>query len=380
MKKLTILGSTGSIGVQALSVAENLGWQISSIAAGGKNIELLENQARRFKPEFVAVYSESAAKDLKTRLADTDISVGGGKEAIIKACSYPCDILLNAIVGIAGLLPTMAAIDAGHNIALANKETLVTGGEIVMRHAKDKNVKILPVDSEHSAIFQSLECSDDKTCKKIILTASGGPFFGKKRTELENITPKQALKHPNWSMGPKITIDSATLMNKGLEVIEAVHLFNVPADNIEVVVHKQSILHSAVEFEDGAVIGQLGTPDMAIPIQYALTYPKRVRSTAKPLSLCDIGSLTFERPDIETFTCLGTCINAIKAKGLAPAMANGANEKAVELFLKGRITFLQIGELVQKVTDMAPKNSALNIESILEADKYARECVEGCIL
>lgn len=373
MKKISVLGSTGSIGVQTLDVARKHGFDIVALAAGGRNTELLEKQAREFSPKLVCVFDETKANELKIKLADTNILVLGGKESVIEAASIECDIVLNAIVGIAGLRPTMAAIESKRNVALANKESLVTGGNLVMAAAKENGVKIHPVDSEHSAIFQSLQGAPEKTPFKILLTASGGPFFGKTRKELQNITPADALKHPNWSMGQKITIDSATLMNKGLEVIEAVHLFGVNPKDIEVLVHRQSILHSAVEFADGAVVGQLGTPDMAIPIQYALTYPERLESPAEKLSLSKIGTLTFEKPDMETFVCLPTCINAITKGGLYPAIANGANEMAVELFLKGKIKFLQIGDLVSKVTDLGINKPKYTLEDIFEADKFARE-------
>ncbi|MBE6761961.1 MAG: 1-deoxy-D-xylulose-5-phosphate reductoisomerase [Ruminococcaceae bacterium] len=375
MEKITILGSTGSIGTQALNVAEKMGLGISALAAGGRNIALLENQARKWKPEYLAVMDEAAAKDLKIKLADTSVKVEGGADAVNFAATCNSDMVLNSIVGIAGLNPTLTAIEAGKNIALANKETLVTGGDIVMSRAKEKGVSIFPVDSEHSAIFQSLMGVPKGNIYKILLTASGGPFFGKTRDELKNITPADALKHPNWDMGQKITIDSATLMNKGLEVIEAVHLFSVSADNIEVLVHRQSILHSAVELEDGAVIGQLGTPDMAIPIQFALTYPNRMPSPAPRLSLTDIGTLTFEKPDLDTFTCLATCISAIKRGGLYPTAANGANEMAVELFLKGKISFLNIGEFVARATDECKNKQNFTVEDVFEADRLAREAV-----
>lgn len=375
MKKITILGSTGSIGVQALQVTENLNLEIKALAAGGKNLKALEEQARKYKPEFIAVMDKKAAADLKISLADTDIKVFGGADAVISAAEIPVDTVLNAIVGIAGLRPTLAAIEAGNDIALANKETLVTGGDIVKARAKAKGTNILPVDSEHSAVFQSLMGVPKGTDFKILLTASGGPFFGKSKDELKNITPKQALNHPNWSMGSKITIDSATLMNKGLEVIEAVHLFDVLPSKIEVLVHRQSIVHSAVELADGAVIAQLGTPDMAIPIQFALTYPNRLKSPAKRLSLSDIGTLTFEKPDTKTFVCLEVCIDAIKKGGLFPAVANGANEKAVELFLNNKIPFLSIGELVQTVTNMAPTKKNITVDDVFEADAFARETV-----
>lgn len=375
MKKLTILGSTGSIGTQALNVAEKLGIEITALAAGGRNIDLLETQARRWTPEILAVQDEKSAKELKARLKDTSVKVLGGSEAIVYAAQIKTDVVLNAIVGIAGLKPTLAAIEAGYDIALANKETLVTGGDLVISAAKKKGVKILPVDSEHSAIFQSLMGVPKGNPYKILLTASGGPFFGKTRNQLKNITPADALKHPNWDMGQKITIDSATLMNKGLEVIEAVHLFGVAPENIEVLVHRQSILHSAVELEDGAVIGQLGTPDMAIPIQFALTYPNRLPSPAPKLSLTDIGKLTFEKPDTDTFLCLSTCISAIKKGGLYPTAANGANEMAVELFLKGKISFLEIGEFVAKATDNATNIKNFTVEDVFEADRQTREAV-----
>lgn len=379
MKTISVLGSTGSIGVQTLEVAERQGFKISALAAGGGNISLLEAQARKFCPKTVAVFSEQKAEELKIRLADTPVKVYGGENAVIAAAESDSDIVLNAIVGIAGLKPTMAAIEAGRDIALANKETLVAGGHLVTAAAKKKGIKIYPVDSEHSAIFQSLQGHNENNRFKIILTASGGPFFGKTRKDLENITPADALRHPNWNMGQKITIDSATLMNKGLEVIEAVHLFGVSANDIEVVVHRQSILHSAVEFDDGAVVGQMGTPDMAIPIQYALTYPNRVVSSAGRLSLTEIGALTFEKPDSDTFVCLPTCIEAINKGGLFPAAANGANEKAVELFLKAKIGFLQIGDLVREVTNSFDFLEDYSIEDVFYADALARERVLSLI-
>lgn len=375
MKKLTILGSTGSIGTQALRVAEMQGFEITALAAGGRNVDLLEQQARKWQPKLLAVLDIAAAVELKLRLADTNVRVASGMDAVLEAAQMDTDIVLNAIVGIAGLKPTLAAIEAGHDIALANKETLVTGGELVISAAKAKGVSILPVDSEHSAIFQSLMGVPKGNDYRILLTASGGPFYGKTRDELKNITPADALKHPNWDMGQKITIDSATLMNKGLEVIEAVHLFGVSVDKIEVLVHRQSILHSAIELEDGAVIGQLGTPDMAIPIQFALTYPNRYKSPAPKLSLADIGTLTFSKPDTHTFTCLKTCMNAIRRGGLHPAAANGANEKAVELFLKEKISFLQIGEFVERATEEAVNKAQFTVDDVFETDRIAREAV-----
>ena len=375
MKKLIILGSTGSIGTQSLEVAEISGYKVTALAAGS-NIELLEKQARKFKPLSVAVFNETAAKDLKIKLSDTDIKVLSGVEGVCEIAQGEGDTVLNSIVGIAGLRPTLAAIDAKKNIALANKETLVTGGEIVNRKALEKGVKILPVDSEHSAIFQSLQGAPEKSLKKILLTASGGPFFGKTRKDLENVTVKEALNHPNWSMGAKITIDSATLMNKGLEVIEAAHLFGITADNIEVLVHRQSILHSAVELSDGAVIGQLGTPDMRLPIQYALTYPERSDYSFESLDLFKVGTLTFQKPDLETFRCLKLCIKAINQGGLAPTAVNGANEEAVRLFLEGKCKFLQIADLVEKALLSVENKKDFTLEDILETDRLARQLVK----
>ena len=375
MKKLIILGSTGSIGTQSLEVAERSGYKVTALAAGS-NIELLEKQARKFKPSSVAVFNENAAKELTIKLADTDIKVLCGVEGVCEIAQGEGDIVLNSIVGIAGLRPTLAAIEAGKTIALANKETLVTGGEIVNRKAREKGVKILPVDSEHSAIFQSLQGAPENSLKKILLTASGGPFFGKTRKDLENVTVKEALNHPNWSMGAKITIDSATLMNKGLEVIEAVHLFGLPAKDIEVLVHRQSILHSAVELSDGAVIGQLGTPDMRLPIQYALTYPERCDYAFEKLDLFKVGTLTFQKPDLETFRCLKLCTEAINQGGLAPTAVNGANEEAVRLFLEGKCKFLQIADLVEKALLSVDNKKEFTLEDILETDRMARQLVK----
>ena len=376
MKRLIILGSTGSIGVQALEVAERNGYKVTALAAG-KNTELLEKQARKFKPDIVAVSEKQAASDLKIRLKDTDIKVLVGEEGVCAAAQYEGDIVLNAIVGIAGLRPTLAAIDANKTIALANKETLVAGGEIVNRRLKETGVKLLPVDSEHSAIFQSLQGAPKGSLKKILLTASGGPFYGKTKKELESVTVKDALNHPNWSMGAKITVDSATLMNKGLEVIEAVRLFDVAPDNIEVLVHRQSIVHSGIELSDGAVIAQLGTPDMRLPIQYALTYPKRADFAFEHLSLTDIGTLTFEKPDTETFRCLPLCIEAVKRGGLAPAAVNGANEEAVALFLSGKIKFLQIAEMAEKALNSVNNKKEYTLEDVFEADQAARELIRN---
>lgn len=378
MKELVILGSTGSIGTQAVEVALREGYRVKGLTAQS-NVDIIEKQARQLKPLYVALANEKAAAELKVKLADTDIKVLSGGEGVCAVAESDADIVLNSIVGIAGLLPTLRAIKAGHDIALANKETLVTGGDIVNREAKKMGVKILPVDSEHSAIFQSLQGAPEKSIKKILLTASGGPFYGKKTADLENVTVKEALRHPNWSMGAKITIDSATLMNKGLEVIEAVHLFGVDPDDIEVVVHRQSILHSGVELTDGALIAQLGTPDMRLPIQYALTYPERSANAFERLSLTQIGTLTFEKPDCDTFRCLPVCIEAIKRGGLYPTAANGANEEAVRLFLEGKIKFLKIAELVEKAMLSADNKNDFTVEDILAADMAARRCVTESI-
>ena len=374
MKKLIILGSTGSIGTQSLEVAKKEGYEIVALAAGS-NIKLLEQQAREFKPKFVAVGNTALAEELKIKLNDTNIKVLSGSNGICEVARLSADVVINAIVGIAGLRPTLAAIEAKNTIALANKETLVTGGELVNKALKENNVKLLPVDSEHSAIFQSLQGVPSGSVSKIFLTASGGPFYGKKKAELVNVTRAEALKHPNWSMGAKITIDSATLMNKGLEVIEAVHLFHVKPDDIEVLVHRQSILHSAVELSDGAVIAQLGTPDMKLPIQYAITYPERAGLCGERLSLTDIGTLTFEKPDYETFRCLPLCIDAIKQGGLKPVAANGANEAAVKLFLEDKIKFLQIAELVEMAISAQKKVDTFTVEDVFEADRAARALV-----
>ncbi|MDY4191050.1 MAG: 1-deoxy-D-xylulose-5-phosphate reductoisomerase, partial [Oscillospiraceae bacterium] len=349
VKQLSLLGSTGSIGTQSLNVCRHLDIRVVALTAH-KNAALMEQQIREFHPKVAVMTDRDAYGTLKVSVADTDTKVLFGMEGLCEAAALPqADTVLNSVVGMVGLRPTLAAIEAGKDLALANKETLVTGGSLVMRRAEEKGVKILPVDSEHSAIFQCLQGNDKREqLHKIILTASGGPFFGKTRQELEQVTVEQALCHPNWSMGAKITVDSATLMNKGLEVIEAVWLFGKPAEDIEIVVHRESVIHSAVEYADGSVIAQMGVPDMQIPIQYALTWPDRLPSTVKPLSLTDYGKLTFYKPDLETFTCLRTCLAAIRQGGLRPCAANGANEKAVELFLQGKLRFLQIGEIVEE--------------------------------
>ncbi len=375
MKTISILGSTGSIGTQALTVARAGDYRVCALAAGS-NITLLEQQAREFSPALVAVMDENAAADLKTRLADTDIRVVSGSDGVCEAASHAdADIVLNAIVGIAGLRPTLSAIGAKKTLALANKESLVTGGCLVTDAAKRYGVDILPVDSEHSAIFQCLQGVPKGALGKILLTASGGPFYGYSREQLKNVTVEDALKHPSWSMGRKITVDSATLMNKGFEVIEAVHLFSVPAEDIEVLIHRQSIVHSAVELSDGAVIAQLGMPSMCLPIQYALTYPDRSPCPCERLSLADIGTLTFDRPDRETFECLDLCIKASREGGLKAAAVNGANEAAVARFLNGEIGFLDIPRLVRAAYEAQKKVESFKIDDVFDADKAAREIV-----
>ena len=374
MKKVTILGSTGSIGTQAITVCETGGFPVVGLAAL-RNEGLLEEQTRRCRPKMVCIFDESRYSSFKSRVADLDVQVVTGIDGLCAlAALEDADLTLNAVSGMIGLRPTLAAIEAGKDVALANKETLVTGGELVMKAARDRGVRILPVDSEHSAIFQSLEGYRHCRVNKILLTASGGPFFGKTREELRQVTPETALRHPNWSMGAKITIDSATLMNKGLEVIEAVHLFGVRPEQVEVVVHRESVIHSLVEFEDYAVISQLGVPDMKIPIQYALTYPDRMPCPTKRLRLTDYGTLTFFDPDPDTFVCLSAAFQAIRRGGLYPTLVNCANEALVPLFLQGKVSFLQIGELVQEALSL--KNDApVTVENILEAERQAREFV-----
>ncbi len=376
LKNIVVLGSTGSIGVQALDVIGKCNMNVLAISAN-RSIDLLEKQIRKYTPQYVAVADESAAAELKLRTKDLDYTLLTGVDGVCFCASLEAaDVVLNAIVGIAGLRPTLACIEAGNTLALANKESLVTGGELVMSKAAQKGVKILPVDSEHSAIFQCLNAAPaERKLHKIILTASGGPFFGKTKDMLADVTVEQALKHPNWSMGAKITIDSASMMNKGLEVIEAVHLFDVSADDIEVVVHRESLLHSAVEFCDGSVIAQIGVHDMRVPIQYALTYPDRFTAPCERLSITDAGKMTFSKPDTETFKCLAVAIDAIRQGGCKPIAANGANEQAVELFLKGKIKFLQIGDLVQLATEAQSVSAVTSLDDIVNADKSAREFV-----
>lgn len=375
MKNISILGSTGSIGTQALEIVREKHFKVSALTAH-RNIKLLENQARELTPSLVCIYDEKQYKPLKERLKDTNIKVLCGMEGLCAAATVnEADIVLTSVVGMIGLQPTIAAINAGKDIALANKETLVTGGKLVKELARKKGVSIIPVDSEHSAIFQSLQGSHNNLIHKIILTASGGPFFGKKQNELQNINVSQALNHPNWQMGAKITIDSATLMNKGLELIEAVWLFDCNPADVEIVVHRESVLHSAIEFEDYSVIGQMGVPNMKIPIQYALTYPKRLPCAVKPLNLIDYGKLTFAEPDRETFLCLKAAEEAIKRGGLYPTIINGANEQAVALFLDGKISFLEIGEFVSASMCINGDVHEYTIEDIIRYDQLARQYV-----
>lgn len=376
---ISILGSTGSIGTQTLEIVrDNPGIRVRALAAN-RNIRLLEAQAREFLPELVSVTDTAAAQELKIKLADTGIKVTAGKDGLIDAAQAPgADTVVTAVVGISGLEPTIAAIRAGKNIALANKETLVTGGHIVTRLAQENNVKLLPVDSEHSAIFQSLQgIKRHGEIKKILLTASGGPFFGKKRAELAGITPAQALKHPNWNMGAKVTIDSSTLVNKGLEVMEAHWLFGVDVDNIEVLVHRQSVVHSMVEFCDNAVIAQLGAPDMRLPIQYAITYPYRMPMHDNELDFAKYPELTFARPDTQTFFALELAYRAGRSGGILPTVFNSADEAAVELFLKGEIGYLDIADRIAAAMDKAPVCSEPDVDEIFEADSFAREFVKN---
>lgn len=380
-RTLSILGSTGSIGRQTLDVAQVCGHQVAALTVN-RSVELAEQQARQFQPQLVVAVDESAAQDLKQRLADTSIRVVGGREGLMEAATLPqADTVVTAVVGIAGLEPTLAAIDQGKRIALANKETLVCAGDLVMRRAEEKGAEIVPVDSEHSAIFQCLQgCKDRGEVKRLIITASGGPFFGKTREELEHVTRAQALRHPNWAMGAKITIDSATLMNKGLEFIEAMRLYHMPPQQIQVVVHRESIIHSLVEFHDGAILAQLGTADMRVPIQYALTWPERTPGPATPLDLLTCPPLTFAKPDPDTFRCLGLALECAQKGGTSTAILNGANEVAVELFLEEKISFLDIARLVEGALERVASKPADTLEDVLEADRAARQAVRDLLI
>ncbi len=375
-KTISILGSTGSIGRQTLDVVDGLGIQVAALAAHS-GVARLEEQCRRFRPKLAVLADETAAADLKVRLAGTETKVLGGADALCEAATLPeADTVLSSVVGMAGLKPTLAAIRERKRIALANKETLVCAGELVMTEAARYGAELLPVDSEHSAIFQCLMGVRDRAqVRRLILTASGGPFFGMKTEDLRKVTRVEALRHPNWTMGPKITVDCATLMNKGLEVIEAMRLYSLPLEQVDVVVHRQSVIHSMVELQDGAVMAQLGAPDMRLPIQLALTYPDRLPSPAPALDLLDCGPLTFDPPDEQAFPCLALARRAAKLGGTACAVLNGANEAAVALFLEDRLDFYGISDAVARALDDTPRIAAPSLEQLLEADQTARESV-----
>ena len=371
MKTICLIGSTGSIGTQTLSVCKKYGYKVKALAAYS-NVSLLALQAKEFAVECVCVYNDKFYPVLKEKLSGTNIKILCGMEGLCEIASLDgVDLFVNSVVGMVGLLPTLTAINKGTDIALANKETLVAGGNLVMSLAKEKNVDIFPIDSEHSAVFQCLRGNKISSAKKIILTGSGGPFLGRTVEQLKNVSVDEALMHPNWSMGKKITIDSATLMNKGLEYIEARWLFDIK--DIEVVIHRQSVLHSAVEFDDNSVIGQLGVPDMKIPIQYALMYPERMECDVKPLSLTDYGTLTFDKPDLETFVALKSCIKAINLGYSYPCIVNAVNEVAVSTFLEGKISFLDIGRLIEKSLDCFSPKKITSYEDVLNIDTEARE-------
>lgn len=379
-KNITVLGSTGSIGVQSLDVAEKAGFGVTAITANS-NVARIEEQIRKFRPQAAALSDEAAAKDLKVRVADTGTKVLAGEAGVCECAALEgADTVIDAIVGLAGLKPALTAVNAKKDLALANKEAIVAGGPLVLEAVKTAGVKLLPVDSEHSAIFQCLQASPpNRALKKIILTASGGPFFGKTREELKNVTAADALKHPTWAMGAKITIDSASMFNKGLELIEAHFLFGVSPEQIDIVVHRESIIHSLIEFDDHSVLAQLGVSDMRIPIQYALTYPERFPSPVKELSLADIGTLTFFKPDYETFDCLGICREAVTKGGLFPAAVNSANEEANRLFREGKISFLQLGELIRTAFEITPETKEFTLADIYETDAAARARVREAI-
>lgn len=380
MKKIAILGSTGSIGTQTLEIVRNNpDLQVTALAAG-RNVRLLEEQVREFKPSLVAVWDEKDAADFRTRVSDMQVQVVSGMDGLLQVASHePAEILVTAIVGMIGIQPTIAAIRAGKDIALANKETLVTAGHIIMPLAKERGVSILPVDSEHSAIFQSLNGENRERLEKILLTASGGPFRGKTRADLENMSVADALKHPNWSMGKKVTIDSASLVNKGLEVMEARWLFDVSLDQIQVVIHPQSIIHSAVQYTDGGIMAQLGTPDMKLPIQYALFYPDRRPMAGKRVDFFALGQLTFEAPDMDTFQGLALAYQAARTGGSLPTVFNAANEKAVVLLLEERIRFVQIPDLIRACMEAHRVIENPTVEQILQTEAETYEQVRKVI-
>ena len=375
-KCISVLGSTGSIGRQTLQVARELGLKVAALTAG-KQIDLLEQQARQFRPCLVAVFEENAARELRERLSDLHIQVMSGMEGLLAAAELAdSDTVVTAVMGSVGLEPTLAAIRRKKRIALANKETLVCAGELVMAEAEKYGAEIVPVDSEHSAVFQCLQgCRDRREVRRILLTCSGGPFYGKTFGELEDMTAADALRHPNWHMGPKITVDSATLMNKGLEIIEAMRLYRLPVEQVQAVIHRQSIVHSLVEFRDGALLAQLGTPDMKLPIRYAMTYPHRAESPDAPLDLLTCGALTFDRPDEEAFPCLRLAREAAAVGGTACAILNGANEAAVGLFLQGKLGFNDIPRRVERALERTEVQYQPSLADILEADRAARRAV-----
>ncbi len=377
MKKIAILGSTGSIGTQTLEIVrDNPDLDVVGLAAG-TNIDLFEKQVREFRPKLVSLQSEEACKDLKERLADMQVEIVCGMDGLIQIAEMEeSDVLVTAIVGMIGIRPTIAAINQHKDIALANKETLVTAGHIIMPLAEKMGVSILPVDSEHSAIFQSMQGENRERVSKLLITASGGPFRGKSRAELENVRLEDALHHPNWSMGNKITIDSATLVNKGLEVMEAKWLFDVDLENIQVVVHPQSIIHSMVEYVDGGIMAQLGTPDMKLPIQYALFYPDRRPMRGKRVDFYALGSITFEKPDMETFTGLKLAMRAAGEGGSVPTVFNAANERAVSLFLNRKIRFLQIAEIIEMCMDAHKRIASPDVEEILASEQETYEFIQ----
>ena len=377
VKCVSILGSTGSIGRQSLDIISRLPEIKVAALTAGTSVERMAEQCREFRPQLAVMATEAAAKELASQISDLPIRVNWGQEGLLEAASLPgADCVITAVVGMVGLKPTLAAIRAGKRIGLANKETLVCAGELVMAEAEKYHAEIIPVDSEHSAIFQCLMgCGDKKEVKRLILTCSGGPFFGKSREELKTVTQADALKHPNWKMGAKITIDCATLMNKGLEVIEAMRLYRMPLEKVDVVIHRQSVVHSMVEFTDGAVMAQLGTPDMRLPIQLALTYPQRIPCPVEPLNLLTCGPLTFSKPDMENFPCLALAYECAKKGGTACPAMNGANEEAVAMFLRDEIGFYDIYGLVSQAVEAVPFLKNPTLEEILEADRQARAAV-----
>ena len=379
VKCVSILGSTGSIGRQSLDIISRLPEIRVGALTAGTSVERMAQQCRQFQPELAVMATEEAAKELSSLIGDLPIRVNWGEEGLLEAASLPgADCVITAVVGMVGLKPSLAAIRAGKRIGLANKETLVCAGELVMAEAEKYHAEIVPVDSEHSAIFQCLMgCGDKKEIKRLILTCSGGPFFGKSKEELKTVTQADALKHPNWKMGAKITIDCATLMNKGLEVIEAMRLYRMPLEKVDVVIHRQSVVHSMVEFTDGAVMAQMGTPDMRLPIQLALTYPERIPCPVEPLDLIGCGPLTFSEPDLENFPCLALAYRCARQGGTACPAMNGANEEAVAMFLKNEIGFYDIYRLVSQAVEQVPFIQDPTLEEILEADRLARLAVRN---